>query len=397
MEYTFHIGSHNPTVKSNKRTKNKNPSTISNKKMILQEKMDKFQEKFSEVNSVYASNKAFAFLSVNKPILFHPSQTGEITILIPKTEQSAFVYNALSMHSYSLFEWYLYFLEMTMDSTYLIYGPMYYHQAYSLYLTNQNLRWKLKRLFSHWLKKKCEKKHIGADSDIFTHEPIPPKHCITIQCCVSRCLYSFHANTLLKAIRSNLETQVNSIPVIKPPLNPYTNIPFTYGQLIHIYSETLKWSANNNKVFPTTFALYREARFRPKLLERFNIVNLQYRAIVNYCRNDDMDCDFFIDNLYIFLKKYKNCIVSRRSKMVFLNLHAFRKWHIENPNHPILKQWKSFIRDFWFYEQIGIFPKVIWNSVINMIQEFNTLFAISIPTLRAIFFKSRNTIEAQLS
>jgi hypothetical protein len=261
-----------------------------------------------------------------------------------------------------------------------LYGTDYIACMQDIFGKNQTIRWALKRLVTLWLVKRCSKKCIGKQ-DILTMDTIPERDQIRVHCLKSRCIYMFSGNSLLRLISSNMETQVQSIPHVTLPKNPYTNLVFTYGQIVHIYQECLRWCATRHRVFPSIFALHREYNFDLRRLNKLHNSYLQYKALHNYFQNDDMDATYFLETLTDILKTYKHVLSIHHVRAKLTRVYLFVKWIQADPKHALLKQWNRFVTDYAFYVQTNIFPRDHWNSLVNILQDFKALYLASLPCL----------------
>lgn len=100
------------------------------------------------------------------------------------------------------------------------------------------------------------KKNFNTTTLLF--EPLPPK---VIQIYENNKIYQFSHNELHTMIENCFNYTSYGIPTILKLKNPYTNIEFTFYNLIYIYFELLKHGKNS--VF---FALYFKSNFNQKVL-----------------------------------------------------------------------------------------------------------------------------------
>lgn len=224
---------------------------------------------------------------------------------------------------------------------------------------NQWVRWQFKRILNAWLTKKCKNRIIGADSDLVTGEPIPPSEQISILSIKNRTQYIFSGHVLLKTAKSCLEGQVGSIPSIKPPHNPYTNVPFNYGELTQMYIEIIRWCGQKCKVVPSIIALYREHKFKHQLLLRINHNYLQLKATESYMLNDDSRGEFFIENMESLLEDFALPLGINYDPFI-TTYQRFRLWNEIEPKNYLVLCWKKLASDYWYYKQTEHFPREYW-------------------------------------
>ena len=312
------------------------------------------------------------------------TSAGEIAIIYPNQHKDnslyTIVHTGMFYHKKTLVEWFIDNNERRFDSTQMIYGFSYISTMDYILFYNQKLRWAFKRLFLKWLVCRSLKNCIGL-ADIITSEPIPDVDKIRIVCLKSRCCYFFSGNVLLKSICSNLETQVNSLAVVVPPKNPFTNIMFGYGELLHIYNECLSWCGRRTVKFPAVLALYRDVNFKNHYFARVNNTCLQYKALQNYMINDDIDSSLFLETLSEIMKSNKSFLIVNQIGLRYIRIILFSHWIKRDPSHYLLKQWRAFITDYAFHAQTGIYPRDSWHTILNMLGDLRTLFQASIPHL----------------
>ena len=397
MNIQFHIGSnHSESNQSTKRKRSLKKLTIQEKNInsvkTKLERENKLLDYCVDVDPLYLRYKMLNKTYACFPTLFKPSQNGEITMLIPNV-QIPF----MRIGSKTYVEWYIYLKEMELDWTIAIYGSQYVSYANYIFCMNQRTRWAFKRLHLVWLNKRCERKKIGLDKDILTLEPIQEKNMICFQCCNSRSIYYFGANTLLKSICSNLEMQVAALPKPTVPRNPYTNMPFGYGQLLSIYNKCMEWCCKRSIHFPILFSMYREHKFRIHPLLRLHSLYMDRSAIQNYIKNEDMDNEFFLETVNDFFIKHKHFFVFKNINLTYLKPNFFRKWIEVSPKNHLLKRWKLLIGDYWIFEQTGIYPRENWLSTASILLEMETLYKVSEKYLKKLICRRKKPVQPILA
>lgn len=308
----------------------------------------------------------------------------EIVILLPnnyseQTLQAA--HNFLKYNKKTLLEWFVELKEREHDMTITIYGADFVHRINYIFGLNQKFRWNMKKLCLAWLKKQSRKKKIGENEDVITYEPLTDKDRIEIYCLKSRCIYYFSAQTLLKSICANLETQTNNIPLVTFPKNPLTNLTFDFGQLLHIYDECVAWGSRRKKPIPTMFHLFRNENFQINQTCRAHNMFIQHRASYNYMMNDDLNLENFYEGLGDLLKEYRDFLVLKGIHPKYIRLHNFKFWLLKDPNNALLKQWKLFVIDYLFYKDTDVFIRENWHSSVYLLIDYVKLFKVSIPYL----------------
>ena len=370
-------------------------------------KLTRISRLLTDVNPYY--NRALAHRNVfkkpeptflNKPSL---ADLTEIKIILPHpktiTTYLDIAHMRIEYFKGRIFDWEIYHGELCKEKSTFDYrttvlkkhepnmfntGPPFLRAVRELMRKNQNVRWLFKRLVALWIARKCRKRRIGADRDLITLEEIPQSEQIEIVCMSTRCIYTFTGHTLSRAVRSNLEAQNIAIPCVKTPLNPFTNIPFTYGQMVEVYYKLLGWCHSKRKGLPSIIALYRETGFRSGWLTKVHHNYIQYRATHAYIKNDDTSGEFFLDNLENLLDTFSLALAEFEPDI--LTKQRFRYWFSKDPNNYLLKNWRYLVADFWYYEQTHNLVREHWRSEDTIIQDMRTL-------IKASEYKLKNIIR----
>ena len=378
-EIRFHIGSFHATPTRRTRNQDRRPKqsfikTEEQKKkdnIRAREKEMRLLQSFKDVDPFYV-RKQFHLMQKPKAFQFG-TRPGEICMIYPNTERQNILYTQIynSRRTKTLFEWYVQMYEEMQ------FGNEYTQIANYLYSRNQMIRWCFKRIVLAWLRK--HSKSIGEEKDIVTGEPIQERDRIQVYCLKSRCLYWFSGSTLLQSICSNLEAQVNSVPYLQSPKNPYTNVVFGYGQMIHIYEACLQWCVTRRKRVPTSLVLYRNSNCKIKQIVQFHHGFLQYHASQKYMANDDVDLEASYEILQDIFETHKDILSVNR---MVVNIPVFRNWFTKDPKNSLIQNWKMFLSDYWFYQQSGIYPRESWISNVAMLADLKTLLTVSMPYLQ---------------
>lgn len=265
------------------------------------------------------------------------------------------------------------------DKQSIVQNKYYNAVTNKLYEKNQKVRWAFKRLVNIWLLKKSKRRLIGDDVDLVTLEKIPVEEQIRVLCLSSRSTYVFSGATLIKSFLSNLGTQVSTISCVKPPKNPFTNLPFTHAQLLHIFNEIAGWCYRHNKPYPTIFAMLREAQFKITNMQNLHTNYIQYRATKTYIMDDDISGEFFFENLEVLFDSYSIYLVPFNA---ILDTEAFRSWHAEEPQHYLLQNWKQLVCDYWHYKQSEHFIREHWKGEMSILYDIELLLKASDSILR---------------
>jgi hypothetical protein len=201
-------------------------------------------------------------------------------------------------------------------------------QLFTAYIKEMRLRRAFRNVLQRWRIYQIDKKE-SANIDPITL--IEPKKQVVIYDIDTKTRYIFDATSLATWIESNLNHNEGGFAVPMNPRNPWTNIDFTYPQLIAIYNQLkehgeLRWG----------FTTFREYNFNKPKWQQYHSSTLTMRAIrTSLTKLDSYDArelleDFIfskMDDLHIYSNSYIN--------------NAYRQAILRVPNHWYLEEFKG--------------------------------------------------------
>lgn len=148
----------------------------------------------------------------------------------------------------------------------------------SLLVENMQIRWRLRKCLFKWRSRICQKRIIGTE-DVVTCSEIPNCWKICVHDIRSRSIYTFHTTTIQKMFVNSLLNQSYAIAMPQTPKNPYTNLPWHLGQILHIVSTIQsKLLENRHRFMDTWLFHYRAAKYCLNKFEKSNNRSLQVNA-----------------------------------------------------------------------------------------------------------------------
>ena len=159
--------------------------------------------------------------------------------------------------------------------------------------------------FKHIIRLKYKKKF---NTTNLLFEPLPSK---TIQIYENNKIYQFSDIEMHKMIENCFNYISYDVPTILKLKNPYTNIEFSFYNLIYIYFELIKHGKNS--VF---FTLYFKSNFNKRIL-----------------------LDIYQPQLYIncLTKTYNNLTITRKRTLLYQMINYNKKYkHFNNVNYDLL-------------------------------------------------------------
>ena len=392
-------------VSSTKKIKNTNQEPEQAPVKTLKELANTMMNLFTAHNPYYVTSRVNHKVNTKAPpyeFLNNKAHTGHIKITIPlnkPTLRHFLAYQAILYKTGTLFDWQVTLGELdtggelfqfhkdknTFKTRYAkpLLNDEIYYEVEKIFYNNQWMRWQMKRLVLMYLQKKCKKRTIGEDNDIITGETIPKEEQVRIISIRNRTTYVFSGQVLVKTAKACLEGQTGAIPHVKTPHNPYTNTPFTYGELVKVYGEILTWCAKKGKALPGIIALYREYKFKNNMLLRVNHNYIQMKATESYILNDDVSGEFFIETMELILNDYE-LMLDVEFDSALIGYQRFRLWNQMEPKYYLVIAWKKLASDYWYYKQTEQFPRENWRSEASIYTDILILLKASIPKLRVV-------------
>ncbi len=232
--------------------------------------------------------------------------------------------------------------------------PVAADQLEAWFRTNQRVRWAVRRVLLAWRRHVMDRRLVGAEGDVGTMEPVPPSWRVTVYDWSSRSRYCFHVNTIHRNIVEALRFQTLAMTSPQQPKNPYTNLPWSRGQLAAITDQIVRlfWGAGN--------------RFPDRALQvfaqtRFNM--LEFRCIMGPELEVECARDFFStetseywDDIYEETMEDLLLYSLRRNPTVqYCNLVVNRSLP-----RPLLSAWDELICGFWCFNNLNriVLPRV---------------------------------------
>jgi hypothetical protein len=161
--------------------------------------------------------------------------------------------------------------------------PFYHRDIIAKYVEellteNLRLRWIVRKCIRKWRQSLYKRRIIGT-IDLESMCEIPDNWKITVHDPKSNSIYVFHTNTLQKTFVTSLLHQSYAFASPQTPKNPYTNIPWSIGQIIHIAGQIqIRMMENCHSYANTWIIRYRTAKYSLTEFEKRHNKALQILA-----------------------------------------------------------------------------------------------------------------------
>jgi len=253
---------------------------------------------------------------------------------------------------------------------------------------NLELRFKFRHLLSAWLIKKAKKNEITIQNYTTLEDP-SLTNSITWLDMNSRCTYRIDGDTLLKSMSMYLLNSSYGSPEPLWPKNPNTNIPFTHGQLVHLFFELYSWCGKNKKKIPSILTRFHDHNFCLHELQLHNKPLLAYHASIELFR--DLGSEDAVEQMLDCVENYGNSMISR--------LHyesVIPKW-VEKVtvNHHLVKKWQAMLPDILQYEQFKIITRDGWSSHLGLRMSVKALWDQTVISISETV-KSKITVRRRI-
>jgi hypothetical protein len=191
-------------------------------------------------------------------------------------------------------------------------------------------RFLFKKILNHMRFKRLQKAN---QEDLVTGEI--PKKPVQIVSWTEKRVYTFEAYTLMKDITERILHHDGFFEDPQLPRNPFTNIPFTQGQMISV------WNSLSRAGIPVSsaFTLFRNSRYNMKAFIKENSMFLKLSSLRRTFK-DARSFDYkerLLDFIaYSYSVETVDCATS-----------SFRYAMIHYPNHHLIKKWSSLCEKFY--------------------------------------------------
>ena len=209
------------------------------------------------------------------------------------------------------------------------------------FFDNQRLRWFVYRWIRNVRCKIMNKRIVGAE-DMVTLRPIPAESLVRVYDIRARNTYQFHTNTIARMIFNNLMFSSYGIAAPQLPKNPYTNVPWTYGQILTIVTQIIRNYTYTHHAPSMTLLTYRLSNYSmPVFLKKYGVaLKINAAQTLFAARDDPVTIEIYnetIDDIY------SGNNLPARSYYV-MQLVKGRKLSAE-----LLKEWNALVLTFWLY------------------------------------------------
>ena len=231
------------------------------------------------------------------------------------------------------------------NHTEIMEGPRHFENVYEAVIAGYIRECRLRRIFrgvlQRWRIRKMNRASTAAIDPITLS---PPEKTVTVYDWATRKRYLFDAKSLATLIDSQLLYNEYGFSVPQMPRNPWTNMEFTYIQLVSMYEQLqhhgeLRWG----------FTTLRSHQFHKEAWELYHRPALTMKAI--RASMTRLDCRASREMLEDFIiRQMEECQIPMTDNI----LHVYSLAIQHAPNHWYVESFKSLACQFWEAEQFGV-------------------------------------------
>ena len=228
---------------------------------------------------------------------------------------------------------------------------------------NLRYRWLLRKYLRKLRLRIMNRRVIGLD-DLATTLPIPIDSRVEMYDLRSRSLYMFHTQTIMRIILNGLCYSSYGIASPLVAKNPYTNIPFTLGQLMRIVEQVTINLARSHRMLPDSLFSYRMEGYNIAKYFHANKGQLHVHAAVTFFANKE---DPVVIEIYEeILEDVYSELDGLLGKRIVTNIVKGRQAPSE-----LQARWDKLTVAFWMHQNHHML--LGWTSYEFMLSEFKKL------------------------
>lgn len=176
----------------------------------------------------------------------------------------------------TLREWLQYFEKARQHATVF---PFYRAEVAAMetyFYRQQYLRRRNEKYANLWMRRWIDTKPYDI-CDLYTTIPVPLRAQVVVYDCRNRKKYVFHTHTAVKMIEASIHYSSYGIAKPSEPKNPYTNVPWSFGQLLCIHHQIFRNLLHNHTLLPQYLVNFRLAEYS---VRRYYVQNKKHVDIL---------------------------------------------------------------------------------------------------------------------
>ena len=250
----------------------------------------------------------------------------------------------------------------------------------AIFEKNQRCRW-LARTVWHRLTQRIWRKRTQCNVDMIDMAPVPDADAILVTDATHRTVFRFHSRDLFNTLLSNICMSEEMLPNPRDPRNPWTNSPFTYGQIVGICQSLLQGYARCGRCPPVLFSAFWAAQFDVQRFAAENASLLSQHAITHYFKDiNDHNRETVADTIIQLLSEAG----------IACTPVGVRRWLRATPLTAGHREWLQLACDYTLYMNLHVQVRPHWHTderIYHDVRRLHTRYPVTDaagPRLRAL-------------
>lgn len=246
------------------------------------------------------------------------------------------------------------------------------------FYATQRLRWILRKAVTRWLVAKTRRRCVGESMDLVTTEPVPKTQRVEVCDLRTRTAYVFHTQTVNRSVLQGLLHGLYGIPEPQMPKNPYTNLPWSLGQLVSIFTQIqVNLAVGRNRFLCRTLVDFRRAQY--DLANFATRCQGFLRLVVARTFFGDITSHGWLLVYSETLEDVFECLeLSPHPRKIFHNILTRRL-----PDSSLQSRWDNLVLGFWFFENYRSVPASVGASFMELVHLTRHLYRETLVALEA--------------
>ena len=225
-------------------------------------------------------------------------------------------------------------------------------QIAAVFFANQHRRWLAWKVW-YRLTQRIWRRRTQCNVDMIDMAAVSDTDAILVTDTAHHMIYRFHRRDLFNTLLSNICMSDEMLPNPRAPRNPWTNAPFTYGQLVGVCQSLLQDYARCGKCPPVLFSAFWAAQFDVRRFASENASLLGQHAITAYFKDiSDHNRETVADTIIQLLSEAS----------VSCTPVGVRRWLRASPLTEGHRAWMRLACDYTLYMNLHVQVRPHWHG-----------------------------------
>jgi hypothetical protein len=217
---------------------------------------------------------------------------------------------------------------------------------------NQRRRW-FARMVWHRLTQRIWRRRTQCNVDMIDMAAVADADAVLVTDATHRTVFRFHRRDLFNTLLSNICMSDEMLPNPRDPRNPWTNAPFTYGQIVGVCQSLLQDYAKHGRCPPVLFSAFWAAQFNVRRFAAENASLLSQHAITVYFKDiNDHNRETVSDTIIQLLSEAG----------ISCTPVGVRRWLRTTPITEGHREWLRLASDYTLYMNLHVQVRSHWHT-----------------------------------